>query len=62
LTDDDFLVRRIAIQELARGWHDGPETLSILKKAMTDNDFLVRRIAIQELARGWHDDTKTLNI
>ena len=55
----DF-VRNAAIQELARGWHDGPETLSILK--MATNDFVVRIIAIEELARGWHDDLETLNI
>ena len=52
-----------AVQELARGWHDDPETLNIIKqRATTDEHCYVRMSAVQELARGWHDDPETLNI
>jgi hypothetical protein len=56
-------VRRAAVQELARGWKDDPETLPILKQlAQSDDDWNVRRAAVQELARGWKDDPETLPI
>ena len=54
-------VRSTAVQELARGWHDDPETLKFIKqRATTDEDRDVRSTAVQELARGWHDDPETL--
>ncbi|MEG4093074.1 HEAT repeat domain-containing protein, partial [Microcoleus sp. Pol12B4] len=56
-SDDDSDVRRAAVQELARGWKDDPETLPILKqRAQSDDDSDVRRAAVQELARGWKDE------
>jgi len=58
-----YFIRQAAIQELARGWHDDPETLKFIKqRATTDEEGSVRRSAVQELARGWHDDPETLNI
>jgi predicted NACHT family NTPase len=61
--DDDWIVRSAAVQELARGWKDDPETLPILKeRARTDDDRAVRSAAVQELARGWKDDPETLPI
>lgn len=50
-------VRRPAVQELARGWKDDPDTLPILKqRATSDKNPNVRRAAIQELAHGWKED------
>lgn len=54
-------VRQAAIQELARGWKDNPDTLLILKEcARSDEIHEVRRAAIQEVARGWKHDPDTL--
>jgi len=59
--DDDDDVRSAAVQELARGWKDDPDTLPLLKnRAANDDDDDVRRLAVQELARGWKDDADTL--
>ncbi|MEG4291877.1 HEAT repeat domain-containing protein [Microcoleus sp. D2B6] len=59
--DDNFAVRRAAVEELAWGWKDDPETLPWLKQlAQFDNDLDVRYAAIQELAQGWKDDPETL--
>ncbi|HEY9909492.1 MAG TPA: HEAT repeat domain-containing protein [Thermosynechococcaceae cyanobacterium] len=56
-SDDDSAVRMIAVQELARGWKDDPETLSILKtRAQSDENYAVRSTAVQELARAWKDE------
>jgi len=56
-------VRSTAVQELARGWHEDPETLNIIKqRGMTDEDVSVRSTAVQELAHGWHDDPETLHL
>jgi HEAT repeat protein len=58
---DDWIVRHAAVQELARGWKDDPETLTQLKdRARSDGDAYVRQAAVQELARGWKDDPETL--
>ncbi|HII93557.1 MAG TPA: DUF4062 domain-containing protein, partial [Methanosarcina sp.] len=47
-------VRMSAVRELARGWHDDPETINIIKqRATSDNRWNVRSAAVQELARGW---------
>ena len=41
-TDKDNDVRSTAVQELARGWHDDPETLNIIKQlATTDEDSMM---------------------
>ncbi len=48
-------VRRAAVVELARGWHDDPDTLPILKRrAESGKNWDVRRAAVEEIARGWH--------
>ena len=58
-----YFVRESVVHELARGWHDDPETLTIIKsRATTDDNYPVRESAIQELARGWHDDPETFTI
>ena len=52
-----------AVQALAQGWHDDPETLPIIKKrAVEDDDNDVRRAAVQALAQSWHDDPDILHI
>ena len=52
--DEDWTVRGTAMQELARGWKDDPETLPILKaRAQADDYPAVRRSAVRELARSW---------
>ncbi|MFG6097783.1 HEAT repeat domain-containing protein [Leptothoe sp. ISB3NOV94-8A] len=59
--DDNWSVRRSAVQELARGWKDDPDTLPLLKdRAQHDDNWSVRRSAVQELAQGWKDDLDTL--
>jgi hypothetical protein len=51
-------VRFSALQALARGWKDDPETLPWLKQlAQSDNNWAVRRAAVQELARGWRNES-----
>jgi HEAT repeats/NACHT domain len=51
-----------AIQALARGWKDDPDTLPMLKHlAQQDDDWVVRQTAIQALAQGWKDDPDTLS-
>jgi predicted NACHT family NTPase len=54
-------IRSRAMQELARGWKDDPETLPWLKdRVARDEDQNVRRAAVQEFARGWKEDPETL--
>ena len=54
-------VRSRAVQELARGWKDDPDTLGWLKeRAAHDDNWAVRQAAVRELARGWKDDPATL--
>ncbi|MEB3213429.1 MAG: HEAT repeat domain-containing protein, partial [Leptolyngbyaceae bacterium] len=56
-SDDDYDVRRAAVQELARGFKDDPDTLAILKsRAQSDDANDVRMAAVQELARGFKDN------
>jgi HEAT repeat protein len=56
-SDEDWIMRLRAVQELVRGWKDDPETLPILKaRAQSDENPDVRQSAVQELARGWKDD------
>jgi hypothetical protein len=56
-SDDHWAVRSAAMQELARGWKDDPDTLPMLKqRAQSDDDGDVRGAAVQELARGWKDE------
>ena len=52
-----------AVEELARGWKDDPETLPCLKQlAQSDDDWRVRVAAIEELARGWKDDPELFEL
>ena len=55
-------MRQAAVQELARGWKDDPDTLPILKERPSagGSKNTVRQAAIQELARGWRHDPDTL--
>ena len=56
-------MRGAAVQEIARGWKDDPETLPWLKqRAQSDDNLNVRRAAVQELAGGWKDEPETLHI
>jgi hypothetical protein len=60
-SDDHEYVRLAALQELAQGWKDDPDTLPLLKqKAQSDDHEYVRQAALQKLARGWKDDPDTL--
>jgi len=59
--DRDWIVRRAAVRELARGWKDSPATLAQLQdRARNDENYDVRQAAIEELARGWRDDPAIL--
>lgn len=60
-TDDpDRVVRAAAIQELARGWKDHPETLPLLNRLIDSPDaWPVRDVAMQEFATGWRDEQET---
>ena len=61
--NDDIRVRCAAVQELARGWKDDPDTLPMLRdRAETMKTMLSGRRRLQELARGWKDDPDTLPI
>lgn len=54
---DLLLIRRTAVQALARGWKEEDWTVTWLKElALKDADFLVRSAAIQELAHGWKEE------
>jgi hypothetical protein len=52
-----------AVQELARGWKDDPDTLPLLKdRARFGENDSERMAAVKELALGWKDDPDTLLI
>ena len=54
-------LRRAAVEALAAGWPDDPDTLPLLRdRATTDQHEDVRRAAVQVLAAGWPDDPDTL--
>ena len=55
--DNNSAVQYAAVQELAWGWKDDPETLPTLKQlAQSDNNWGGQYAAVQELALGWKDD------
>ena len=61
--DQDWIVKRAAVQELARGWKDDPSTLGILEeRARSDGNFAVRQAAVQELAREWKENPELLTL
>ena len=56
-SDDNGGVRSTAVQELAKGWKDDPDTLPLLKQwATSDDNGGVRSTAVRELAKGWKDE------
>jgi hypothetical protein len=56
----DWAVRRAAVQALATGWREDPDTLPWLReRATTDPDGAVRQAAVQALATGWREDPDT---
>ncbi len=46
-------VREVAIEEVARRWHDEPNTYEWLRSQAICDDWIARRAAIRELAAGW---------
>jgi predicted NACHT family NTPase len=59
--NNDWIVRQVTVQALARVFTDDLHTLAILKhRAQTDDDRNVRGAAVQEIARGWKDDPDIL--
>ena len=56
--DNEPDVRIAAIQGLARGWKDDPETLPLLRELATqDESTEVREAVVEELMRCWRDDS-----
>ena len=56
----DERVRQTAVQALATGWHDHPDTLPWLRdRATTDPHEDVRETAVHALATGWHHHPDT---
>jgi HEAT repeat protein len=61
IIDDDWQIRRSAVQALAAGWPADEHTRALLAQATTDDDWQVRRSAMRALVRGWPDQqTRTL--
>ena len=59
-TDQNWDVQEAAVQALAAGWRDDPDTLPWLRdRATTDQHGGVRQVAVQALAAGWRDDPDT---
>ncbi|BCY10955.1 hypothetical protein L3i22_060430 [Actinoplanes sp. L3-i22] len=53
--------REAAVQAIAAGWSDDPDTLPWLReRATTDDRSEVRRAAVEAIAAGWADDPDTL--
>src|SRR5690606_17039651 len=60
-TSVEAAIRCAAVQFIARGWSDHPETLGWLReRAVRDAHGGVRRTAVQFIARGWSDHPETL--
>ena len=56
----NWAVQEVAVQKIARGWKDDPETLPLLKEwARSDDDSLFRQV-VQEIALACKDDPETL--
>ena len=57
-----YLVRRAAVEELARDWHGDPEILNIIKlRATDDENYYVRKSAVKELKKWWGEEVE-LNV
>ena len=60
--DVDYIVRKAAVQEVARGWKEDSETLPWLRdRARFDANNDTRMAAVQALALGWKEDLETLS-
>ncbi|MEO1144717.1 MAG: HEAT repeat domain-containing protein, partial [Cyanobacteria bacterium J06638_22] len=60
--DDDGDVRRTAVQELARGWKDDPDTLPLLKaRIQSDINAQVREAAFAALSEDWKNEPGLLS-
>ena len=58
---DGWPIRRRAVQELARGWRDDPDTAAWLKEhAAHDGIWDIRWVAVDELGHGWKQDPDTV--
>ena len=53
-------MRATAIEQLAQGYKDHPDTLPLLQQARSDHHWWVRREAIKQLAQGYKDHRDTL--
>ncbi|HII92871.1 MAG TPA: HEAT repeat domain-containing protein, partial [Methanosarcina sp.] len=57
--DDRWNVKSTAVQELACGWHDDPETIKFIKQRATSDDrWDVRSTAVQELKKWWGEEVE----
>ena len=63
LTDDDWLIRNVAIEILTCNFKDNPDILAWLKQQIvTNNKSDIRETGIKQLARNFKDDEDTLPI
>jgi predicted NACHT family NTPase len=57
LQDENVNVRRRAIEAIAEGWKEDPDTLSFLKdRTLQDQDKNIRSAAVRTIAQGWKED------
>ena len=62
LNDQNWAVRRVAVEAIGQGWKDDPDTLPWLKeRALNDQDEYVRSAAVQAIGQGWRDDLQTFD-
>ncbi|SDK73671.1 HEAT repeat-containing protein, partial [Nonomuraea maritima] len=60
-TSADKVIRLIAVEAVAEGWPDHPETLAWLRdRAVADRDVYVRRTALDAVVEGWPDHPEKL--
>ncbi len=51
--DCHYSVRKCAVEKLANGWRERPETLKMIRdRLLNDDDNFARITAVQELAKG----------
>ncbi len=61
IESDEEIVRVAAVEEVARGWRDDPDTLPWLKdRVRSDKHWSVQQAAVAVVASGWKDDPDTL--
>ena len=62
LNDQNWAVRRVAVEAIGQGWKDDPDTLPWLKeRALNDQDEYVRSAAVKAIGQGWKDDLQTFD-